>query len=590
MDALPRVPGFLRELEAVTNTPWQPGVVLEGRYELIKLVGAGGMGVVWRVFDREWDRDLALKMPRPAVLNSPILRERYVREAETWIGLGVHPHIVQCWFVTEMHGVPALFLDYLTGGSLKSWIDDGHVKPGQWDLIIEIAMQVAEGLAYAHSKGVIHRDVKPENLLIRGDERVCVTDFGIVKTVDTREIKGKAGVAAEENSGMTGVGAYLGTPLYGAPEQWGAAERVGPSADLYALGVTLYEMCCGRRPFDAPGEDPPPELLIQRHLQEPPPDPREFYAGVPAELARLCLLMLAKNPAKRPPHMLAVREFLSSIYHKLTGKSFRAPAPLLGAQSPDVLNNQAVSLVNLGKLTQAVETLRRGLRLDPGHPECLYNLVCLEKRHGRIGHLEALRRLKHARAYYPLALLSIEEGMAADAYDLLRSLNPDDLPSPGLVHRATGDALMYLGHYGAAERAYAKAHELMSRDAVAEQRRRLAAEKGRDPSGAIHFPSPDPRHINRSSDPSLRLLLDEEGEGLVGLTQSTATYLSLQEGGFAAEVARPTSGLDGPQGVRMPAGTRYAPLDPPPGTYSGLFATSGPHGYPGEDGSASVRR
>jgi WD40 repeat protein/tetratricopeptide (TPR) repeat protein len=529
---------------AAVEAPWQPGHVLDGRYELIKLVGSGGMGVVWRVFDREWGRDLALKLPRPAVLDSPVLRERYVREAETWIGLGVHPHIVQCWFVTEVQGIPALFLDYLTGGSLKSWIDAGHVKPGQWGLIIEIAMQVAEGLAYAHSKGVIHRDVKPENLLIRGDERVCVTDFGLVKTVNEGAEVATAPIGlsdeSSENPGMTGTGAYLGTPMYGAPEQWGAAERVGPPADIYALGVTLYEMCCGRRPFDSQQERTPPLALIQRHLKDQPPDPREFYPNIPSELAKLCLLMLAKDPAKRPPQMLALREFLCTIHQKLTGRIFRAPAPLLGAQSPDVLNNQAVSLSSLGKLTQAVETLRRGLRLDPGHPECLYNLVQLEKRHGRIGHLEALRRLKQARAFYPLALLMVEEGLPADAYEILKNVNPDELSSPGLVYRATGDALMYLGSYPAAQRAYAQAQELMPKDSAAGLRHGLAtAGTGKTSDGVIHFPSFEPLMIGHSGGSTQKLMLDHKAEGLLGLTQRSTVYLSFHKGTASAEIERP---------------------------------------------------
>ena len=498
------------------------------------------MGVVWRVFDREWDRDLALKLPKPVVMESPPLLERYVREAETWIGLGVHPHIVQCWFVTEVHGVPALFLDYLTGGSLANWLEEGHIKPGEWNLIIEIAMQVAEGLAYAHSKGVVHRDVKPENLLIRGDERVCVTDFGLVKTaVEESAVRADGLLEESGEGGVTGVGAYLGTPMYGAPEQWGAAERVGPPADIYALGVTLYEMCCGRRPFDLNEEKVPPMTLIRRHLADLPPDPREFHPSVPPELARLCLRMLEKVPGKRPPQMSTLRELLSTIHQKLSPRSFRAPAPLLGEQSPDILNNQAVSLASLDKLTQAVETLRRGLGLDPGHPECLYNLVQLEKRHGRIGHLEALRRLKQARAHYPLALLAIEEGLPKEAYEALQSLNPDEHSSPGLVHRARGDAFMYLEDYGAAERAYGQAQELMPKDASADLRRRLAGQKtGKIPGDSIFFPSSQPMQVDHGEDPTLRLLLDHRAQGLIALTQGSAVYRGLEPGAVAVRKER----------------------------------------------------
>lgn len=523
------------------STPFQPGYVIDGRYELVKLVGAGAMGVVWRVFDREWSRDLAVKMPRPVVFESQQMRDRFVREAETWIGLGVHPHIVQCWFVSEVHGVPCLFLDYLTGGCLKSWIEGGHVKPGDWGLILEIVMQVAEGLAYSHSKGVIHRDVKPENLMIRGDERVCVTDFGIVKTLLTEEPSASSSEADQDfadNAAMTAVGSCMGTPMYGAPEQWGTAETVGPAADVYALGIMLYEMCCGRRPFDTKEEKVQPMTLINRHLSQKPADPREYRADIPVELARLCLKMLAKDPADRPQEMMALREFLSTIHHKLTGQTYRAAAPMLSAQSPDVLNNQAFSLASLGKVPRAVETLRRGLRLDPGHPECLYNLVQLEKRHGRIGHQEALRRLEQARAHYPRALLLTEEGMPGEAYETLRGLDPATLPSPGLYHRATGDALMYLGQFEQAKQAYTQAHAAMPKDGTTELRGNLSVTGGKHPSGAIFFPSSEPLAVAQQQQGTWRLLLDDLGEGVVAITPGAVSYTALTPGAVSAREER----------------------------------------------------
>lgn len=528
----------------MASTLWQPGNVLEGRYELIQLVGEGGMGVVWRVFDREWDRDLALKLPRQVVLDNQVLRERYIREAETWIGLGVHPHIVQCWFVTEIFSVPALFLDYLTGGSLASWMEEGHVRPGAWGLILEIVMQVAEGLAYAHSMGVVHRDVKPENLLIRGDERVCVTDFGLVKTAVTESelnpggpIEGAAGTTFA--AGVTCAGAFLGTPRYAAPEQWGAAERVGPSADIYALGVVLYELCAGRRPFDDDEEDPSPMDIIRRHLEQPAPDPREFNPEMPADLAQLCLLTLEKEPARRPPDMLALRELLHSIYTSVTGQTYRPAVPLLGAQSPDVLNNQAFSLHSLGKTGEAVQTLRRGLSLDPGHPECLYNLVQLEKRSGHIGQSEALRRVEQARAYYPLALLQIEHGLPEQALASLQDVEPDQLSSPGLHHRARGDALMYLGHFAEAERAYSQAQVHMPKDALADYRRRLAgAGRGQVRGGHIYFPSSRPIHAEAGLDSGLRVLLEDHGEGVIVLTQETVRHRSFDPHQLEVRVSR----------------------------------------------------
>jgi tetratricopeptide (TPR) repeat protein len=539
---LPGISAPAAEVASVSPSFWQPGSALEGRYEVIELVGEGGMGVVWRVFDREWDRDLALKLPRPVVLESPVLRDRYVREAETWIGLGVHPHIVQCWFVTEVQGVPALFLDYLTGGSLANWMDDGHLRPGQWDLIVELAMQAAEGLAYAHSKGVVHRDVKPENLLVRGDERVCVTDFGLVKTgVAQAEEEDRLPLPGGDRPAANST--YLGTPSYAAPEQWGTAEQVGPSADMYALGVTLYEMCAGRRPFDHEDEDATPGDIIRRHLFEPVPDPREFQPGIPTELAHLCMAMLDKEPNRRPPQMIALREALHDIHRKLTPRKFRAAAPLPGAQSPDVLNNQAVSLHSLGKSGQAIETLRRGLGLDPGHPECLYNLVQIERRAGHIDALEALRRLEQARAYYPLALLLLEQGLPERALACLHEVRPELLSSPGLYHRARGDALMYLERFAEAEEAYLQAREHMPKDAAAEQRQMLAAAAtGTDAEGAVHFPSSRPVHQQDQQNYAVQISLDQTGDALILVSQAQAVFQPWRDPQSAVRVERPRDG------------------------------------------------
>lgn len=522
---------------------WQPGDVIDGRYELVKLIGAGGMGAVWRVFHREWNRELALKMPLAELMGIPALRERFVREAETWIGLGVHPHIVQCWFVADIGGVPSLFLDFLTGGSLKGWMEQGYLAPGRWDLILDVAMQVTEGLAHAHSRGVVHRDVKPENLLIRGDERVCVTDFGIVKTA-TADVQTNSlgrGTEAPRALGVTGVGAFLGTPQYGAPEQWGAAERVGPQADIYALGITLYEMCCGRRPFDVEGEELSIETLIDRHLHVPAPDPRSFFPGIPEELAHLCLVLLEKDPARRPASMLALRKVLASIYHHLTGKTCAPPTPLLEDVSPEVLNNQAVSLHSLGMTRQAAQTLRRGLRLESAHPECLFNLVQLDKQHERIDALEGLRRLRQSKADYPLALMLIAEGQASEALTILQGLCRDS-KAPGPVLRALGDAYMYEEQFSEAFGAYTRALECMPKDTAAAERRVLASAGCRENDRGIFFPQNRPRAIDRSADPEIFLMLDDIGRGLMGLSDGVALYLNLSTLASEGEESRAPEG------------------------------------------------
>jgi serine/threonine protein kinase len=535
---------------------WKPGDVIADGLEIKELIGQGGMGAVWRVHHREWNRELAVKMPLPALVGSPTARERFLREAETWIDLGVHPHIVQCWFVKDISGLPSLFLDFLTGGSLKQWLVGGHLRPGQWQRILEIAIQVAEGLSYAHSRGVVHRDVKPANLLIRGDERVCVTDFGIVKTAND---KPEDNVPFNldnlpQDVGITGTGAFLGTPQYGAPEQWGAAEGVDQAADIYALGVTLYEMICGRRPFDTDEERTAPEVLIERHLDAKPPDPREFFPDIPSELAHMALLCLEKDPKRRPHDMERLKGALSSIYARLTGTPYKGVGSVPKEQRADILNNRAVSLHSLAKPREARDVWRRGLRIESGHPECLYNLTKLELLAGRIDGEEGLRRLRQAKAGLPLALLCIEEGSYAEAIKVLSDLNPETAEgTPGPLQRALGDAQMYAHQYYAAEKAYRLALGSMPADTLSHERKRLASLGKRGMTGKILFPSSESTFHVVLSDPTSKVVIDDDSEGVVGITSDHAIFWSIPEQCVEHRISRP-EGASAPKRVRSSGG------------------------------------
>lgn len=525
--------------ENVRFSGWKPGDIIDGRLEVQELIGKGGMGVVWRVNHREWNKELAVKMPLPALVGSPTARDRFLREAETWIDLGVHPHIVQCWFVMDIAGLPSLFLDYLTGGSLKQWIDGGHIRPGQWPRILEIAIGVCEGMGYAHSRGVIHRDIKPANLLIRGDERICITDFGIVKTAGSEDDRPTDFNFAHlpQNLSITGTGAFLGTPQYGAPEQWGSAGDVGVEADIYALGVTLYEMCCGRRPFDADAERLPPEVLIDRHLSATAPDPRTFYPDLPRDLAELTLACLEKDPKQRPQTMQQLQTALETIYLRLVGHPYQGVGSVPSELRPDTLNNRAVSLFSLAKREEARKVWRRGLRIESGHPECLYNLTQLDKKAGRIDAEEALRRLRQARAGLPLALLCIEESQPQEALEVLRQLKPEEAQT-GPAQRALGDALMYTQQYYAAEQAYRAALLRMPSDSSSQERKRLANIGKRSLAGRFLFPSAGSAFHVQCQDPQPVPLMLAESQGVVVVSEPSVTLWNIDDECLAQRQAR----------------------------------------------------
>lgn len=465
-----------------------PGEIIEGRFQIGELIGYGGQGAVLSVNHLEWDRRLALKLPLPDAVNSPRKSERFVREAEAWIRLGVHPNIVRCWFVRKIAGLPGLFLDLISGGSLEDKIKNGEIGPGHWNDILNVMIGVAEGLAHSHGLGMVHRDIKPENLLLRRNGEVCVTDFGLVKSADAKTMARQAFQDAETSggAGATGVGEFLGTPRYGAPEQWLKGLSITPATDIYAVGVILFELLAGRRPFDTPGENPDPLDLIHRHLKQKPPSPKEFQSEVPIELEALCLRCLSKEPAERPQSGSELVQLLVGLKEKQTGIKHARPVPLPEKERPALLNNAGVSLLSLGRYEKGRENIERGLLLQADHPECIYNLIQLERRAGRMGEVESLQRLRRANAALPLALLCIEEGHAKLAYQIVKAI-PDDKKS-GLLHRTEGDTLMYMGEFEEAAECYRKAKEKLPSDQATVRRLQLAEQKSRSLDGRIYFP------------------------------------------------------------------------------------------------------
>lgn len=521
----------------------RPGDIIDGRFQTQELIGYGGQGVVLKVVHLEWDRELAMKLPLPEVVSSPSKRERFLQEAETWIRLGAHPHIVRCWFVHKVVGLPALFLDLIQGGSLEDQLKSGAIGPGNWSTILKTLLQVSEGLAHSHSMGVVHRDIKPENLLIHSNGQIGVTDFGLVKSINNPErhppvpSEGEGPASGKQDPGITGTRQFLGTPRYGAPEQWNKSMTIGPTTDIYALGVIMYEMLCGRRPFDRPNEMVDVLELIQRHLYQEPNDPRRYYSDIPEELATLTLQCLKKDPAERPQTMNELITRLSGSLNELCGETHESPKPVPGGDRADLLNNAAYSLYSLGKVDNARTLLQRGLMLEAGHPECLYNLVQLDRREGRISPPESLWRLRRANANYQLALLLIEEGLGKIAIELIESMPESE--KNGLIYRTQGDALMYAKQYLAAQRAYEKAQLTMPGDQPTRLRKLLATQGLRGLEGHVFFPSTISCYKNKAPDGDLMLVLSTDSQVLIGLNSKEVVLFHIDSESVKAIVSRP---------------------------------------------------
>ncbi|WP_158708437.1 protein kinase domain-containing protein [Streptomyces sp. NRRL S-244] len=299
------------------------GDELAGRYRLEQRLGQGGMGEVWRGHDLMLDRSVAVKVLLEAATNDEVVA-RFRREATIGARLQ-HPGITVVHDVGQQDGRLFIVMELLSGEDLATVLArDGRLAV---DLAVELAAQTAEALAVAHGQAVVHRDLKPGNLFLLPGRRIKICDFGIAHSADA-------------TAGWTVTGRIIGTPAYMAPEQW-RGERVGPRCDLYALGCVLYALVSGAPPF---GQTEGPYVLMHRHVAEAPLPLREAGTPVPAELDRLVLALLAKDPADRPESAEAVGKALRAL-HGLRGDedgdgpgtaytpTGRGPGPVSGAVS-----------------------------------------------------------------------------------------------------------------------------------------------------------------------------------------------------------------------------------------------------------------
>ena len=271
------------------------GEKIAGRYELEELVGHGGMSSVYRARDSLLERNVALKVLHEQYNADDDLVERFKREARSVAQLQ-HPNIVTVIDRGEAEGRQYIVFEYIDGENLKELV----VRKGRLDVreALEIALEVARGLAFAHAQGIVHRDVKPQNVLLNGDGRAKVTDFGIARSVDV--------------DGMTQTGTVLGTSNYIAPEQ-ASGQPVDAQTDVYALGVVLYELLSGEVPF--PGENF--VAVAMKHVHEPPPNLLDVRSDVPLRVAAAVDRALEKDPDQRFPSMDALAAELEACLEEL---------------------------------------------------------------------------------------------------------------------------------------------------------------------------------------------------------------------------------------------------------------------------------
>ena len=266
------------------------GIVISDRFVVEAKLGAGGMATVYRVFDRELQEDVALKLFR-VVVDDQVRLRRFRREMKIHRRL-VHPNIVRTYDFGTWRGARYITMELLEGADLSSFCRDksGVVDPA---VALQLMMQACDGLAHAHEEGIVHRDVKPANLFVMtGGRRLKVMDFGVAKAVDS--------------SSISTTGGRVGTPRYMSPEQIQGNAEITLAADLYSLGAVMYEVFTGNPVFE--DEDLMPLLL--NHLSEEPIPPRDIDPRIPREVEEIILRLLAKNPRERYPDAQGVKSAL----------------------------------------------------------------------------------------------------------------------------------------------------------------------------------------------------------------------------------------------------------------------------------------
>ena len=286
------------------SRPPQPGDLIADRYELEELVGTGGMSTVFRAHDLQLERQVAIKILHEHYAADPEYLERFRREARRVARLS-HPSIVTVIDRGDDDGRQYIVFEHVDGENLKELV----VRSGRLPVrrALELALAVADGLAFAHDHGLVHRDVKPQNVLLNNEGEVKVTDFGIARSLHVEH-------------GVTQTGTVLGTGEYLAPEQ-ASGKPVSPATDVYSLGIVLWELLAGDVPFTGDNF----VAVALRHVNEPPPHVRERRPDVSPRLDAAVERALAKDPARRFPSMTAFAKELRACLAEAEGG---APPPV----------------------------------------------------------------------------------------------------------------------------------------------------------------------------------------------------------------------------------------------------------------------
>jgi len=455
----------IQSAEREAAPEWRVGEIILGLYQVTGLLGQGGMGLVFKVRHLGWNLDLAVKTPKVSVLRRPKAAKAFHREAETWVNLDLHPNVVSCYYVRDLSGVPRVFMEFVAGGTLKDWIQQKRLR--RLDVVLDIAIQFAWGLRHAHKQGLIHRDVKPGNVMMTPTGIAKVTDFGLVQAVASEH-----GRAAVPNAL---------TPAYCAPEQVRRAP-VSHATDVWSWAVSVLEIFTGQVTWAWGGVAP---QALEDHLRGWSDE--QGMLPIPEELAETLRECFRDDPTQRPADLGVVVDRLKRVYSRAVGKEYPRADPSTGASSADTLNNRAISLLDLGRRADAERLWLDAMEREPQHVESTYNYGLVLWRTGRRTDDALLRSIEDSRLAYPhewdylyrMALIRLEQGDCQGAIRILEQV-PDGMEQREEIQVALTLARFRLGRAVWSARRFDQGHTELIRGLALGGGTRLALSTSQD--------------------------------------------------------------------------------------------------------------
>jgi serine/threonine protein kinase len=415
---------------------WEQGDLLMELYEVKDELGKGGMGVVYLVHHRGWGRDLAVKCPSEKLVKDETWLHQFEHECETWINMSPHPNVVECFYMRRLGGLPRLFVEYVKGRDLGYMIEHKLIYAGGQEQAIQhmldVAIQFCWGLHHAHQLGIVHQDVKPNNVLIDEHWNASVTDFGLAKVWvsddPSKKSSGSRGSGiGSDLDGTTVRGFSGGTPTYRSLDHKRYAE-ITHHTDIWSWGVSMIELFAGDI-YWTDGHDAINVLENLLHYGSRydiiPKMPKQFE-----ELLRSCF---NDDRDKRPDDMLKVADAVIEIYGNAVGEPYKRKHPELQYTDNDILNNRAVSLLDLKKNEEAESIWAEIIEDDPEHFEAMYNLALNQWRTGHITDAQIVEKLYEVCTRYPLSWLPpfflsrilVERGDSELAVEILSGITQD---------------------------------------------------------------------------------------------------------------------------------------------------------------------